>query len=431
MLSITPVPSRPSGQKNVLKLTCEPLEVVRIGMIGLGVRAIRAINRFMYIDGIEIKGICDIVPSNIKQAQQILQTHHKPEAAEYAGAETWKSLCERPDIDLLYICTDWETHTPIAVYGMECGKHVALEVPSSTTVSECWQLVDTAEKMRRHCMMLENCCYDPFELTVLNMVQKGILGEIIHAEGAYIHDLRARILSNEYGKRKAGNWQTQYNAGHTGNPYPTHGLGPICQALNMHRGDKMNRLVSMSTQSIGMNLFAKEVYGENSSEAKLPHKLGDMNTTLICTEKEKTMMIQHNIASPRPYSRLYLLNGTKGYVQKYPVPQFAFYPDSDSALNREDMKLLLEKHKHPFLIRIGEKADEVCGGRANDFIMDYRLIHCLRNGLPLDQDVYDAAEWSCLVELTEMSILNGNIPVEIPDFTRGDWNKLSKLEFAG
>ena len=430
MLYTTQSPSRPAGQKSVLKLACDPIETVRIGMIGLGVRATRAIKRFVHINDVEIKGICDIVPLNIKLTQEILKKNNKQEAAEYLGKDSWKLLCERRDIDLIYICTDWITHTPMAVYAMKCGKHVALEVPASTTVAECWQLVDTAEKTQRHCMMLENCCYDPFELTVLNMAQQNVFGKIIHAEGAYIHDLRARILSNEFGMRKSGNWQAEYNIEHTGNPYPTHGLGPICQALNIHRGDKMNRLVSMSTQSVGINLYAREVYGKDSPEARYNYKLGDMNTTLIHTEKGKTILIQHNISNPRPYTRIHLLNGTKGYTQKYPIPQFAFYPDSDIGLSSKEIEELLKKYEHPFLKEIGKKAQAICGDRARDFIMDYRLIYCLKNGLPLDQDVYDAAEWSCLVELTEISVERGNIPVEIPDFTRGGWKELKSLTFA-
>ena len=422
--------SRSLEQKSVLRLTCDPLETIRIGMIGLGVRATRAVHRFMYIDGIEIKALCDIVALNVTQAQQILQKHNKNLAEEYLEQEAWKAVCEHPDIDLIYVCTDWETHTPMAVYAMQCGKHVAIEVPASTTVAECWQLVDTAEKTQRHCMMLENCCYEAFELTTLNMAQQGVFGEIIHAEGAYIHDLRERIFSNEYGLRRGGNWQTEYNMEHTGNPYPTHGLGPISQVMNIHRGDKMNHLVSMSTKSIGMSLYAEEKYIAGNSAASRNYKLGDMNNTLIYTQKEKTILIQHNIFSPRPYSRIHLLNGTKGYTQKYPVTQFAFYPDSDRILSPDEMGDLLKKHEHPFLQKIGGKAKSVCGERSRDFIMDYRLIYCLRNGLPLDMDVYDAAEWSCLVELTEISVKNGNIPVQIPDFTRGDWEKLSGLTFA-
>lgn len=422
--------TRPAGQNNVLKLACEPIKTVRIGMIGLGVRAIRAVNRFSHMDGVEIRGLCDILPANIEQSQQILKENKKPVAKEYSANDSWKLLCEQDDIDLVYICTDWKSHTPMAVYAMEHGKHVAVEVPAATTVAECWQLVDTAEKTRRHCMMLENCCYEEFELTTLNMVQQGVFGEVLHAEGAYIHDLRERIFSNEFGKRHPDNWQVKYNTQHTGNPYPTHGLGPVCQVLNIHRGDKMDFLVSMSTKQVGMTGFAREKYGEDSLLARQEYKLGDMNSTLIRTHSGKTILLQHDISSPRPYNRIYLLSGTNGYIQKYPVKQVALYPDSDNVLSKEQIDTLFAQYEHPILKQIGKKAVETCGERARDFLMDYRLIYCLQNGLPLDQDVYDAAEWSCMVELTETSVENGSIPVQIPDFTRGDWDKLNGLSFA-
>ena len=427
-LNTQPEP-RPAGQHHVLKLTSEPLETVRIGMIGLGVRAKRAVNRLIHIEGAEIKALCDIIPQNIEHAQEVLKNNGKPLVQEYAGIEAWKQMCEQPDIDLIYICTDWKTHTPMTVYAMECGKHVAIEVPAATTVKECWQLVNTAERTRRHCMMLENCCYDFFEMATLYMAQEGLFGEILHVEGAYIHDLRERIFTGEYGMRLAGDWQTEYNIRHTGNPYPTHGLGPLCQLLNIHRGDKMNHLVSMSTKSAGMALYAREKYGENSMQALYDYKLGDMNTSLIHTESGKTILLQYNVSTPRPYSRIHLINGTKGYAQKYPVQQLAFYPSADDVLNAEEIQKILEKYTHPFWNEMGSKAVSLCGKRACDYIMDSRLIYCLRKGLPLDMDVYDAAEWSCLVELTEFSVKNGNIPVQIPDFTRGKWNKPSDVSF--
>lgn len=318
----------------------------------------------------------------------------------------------------------------MAIYAMNRGKHVALEVPAATTVAECWQLVDTAERTQRHCMMLENCCYDEFEMATLHMVQQGLLGEIIHAEGAYIHDLRERIFSNEYGKRHTENWQAKYNTAHTGNPYPTHGLGPICQALHIHRGDKMNSLVSMSSKQTSMINYAQEKYGEHSPEALAAYMLGDMNSTLIRTEKGKTMLLQHNISNPRPYSRIHLLSGTKGFVQKYPAPFIALQPNVEQALKTTETANLLSEHAHPFWKKLGSKAREVCGKRAADYIMDYRLVYCLRNGLPLDQDVYDAAEWSCLVELTERSVMGGSIPIEIPDFTRRAWQTTKGITFV-
>lgn len=225
-------------------------------------------------------------------------------------------------------------------------------------------------------------------------------------------------------------WRLKYNEEHTGNPYPTHGLGPICQIMNIHRGDKMNYLVSMSTKQVGMTEYAKETFGTDSKEAKQTYKVGDMNTTLIQTEKGKTILIQHDVTSPRPYDRHHVVSGTKGFAQKYPVEGIALEPEAHEFLNKAQMDSIMALYEHPITKEVGEKARKVGGHGGMDFIMDYRLIYCLRNGLPLDQDVYDAAEWSCLTELTETSVKNGGAPVEIPDFTRGAWDKLKGLWFA-
>ncbi|MEA4936287.1 MAG: Gfo/Idh/MocA family oxidoreductase [Paludibacter sp.] len=424
-------PKRPAGQTNVLQLRCDPIPVVRIAFIGLGHRGQGAVKRYMYLDGVEIVALCDINKEYVAGAQKLLEKNNKKAALEFSnGPDDWKKVCELKNVDLIYNCTSWDLHTPIAVYAMEQGKHVALEVPAALTIDECWQLVNTAEKTRRHCMMLENCCYDFFEMATLNMAQQGLLGEIVHAEGAYIHDLRSLNFADPDKGGYQGMWRLKYNEKHTGNLYPTHGLGPVCQALNIHRGDKMNYLVSMSTNQFGMTEYAKDKFGINSEYAQRKYARGDMNTTLIRTEKGKTIMIQHDVTSPRPYDRIHKLSGTKGFVQKYPVMGIAFEPDAHKFLSEEAMDSVLLKYQHPIVKEVGEKAKKVGGHGGMDFIMDYRLIYCLHNGLPLDQDVYDAAEWSSLVELTELSVKNGSKPVEIPDFTRGDWKQLKKLEFA-
>lgn len=389
---------------NVAQLRCEPLEQVRIGFVGLGARAKRAVMRMMHIDGCEITAICDLVPENIEETKNIITQYGGNSPVSLCGADGWRKLCELPCIDLVYICTDWASHADIAVYAMEQGRHVATEVPAATTIADCWRIVDTAEKHRRHFIMLENCCYDEFELCVLNMAQKGLLGEIIHAEGSYLHDLRDRIATNDEGRRKWSNWQVEFMSKHNGNPYPTHGLGPIALAMGINRGDKMKSIVSCSSKTIGDETLQ-----------------GNMNSSVITTEKGHTILVQHCITLPRPYSRACLISGTEGFAQKYPVPHFAFAPESDKILMGEDCTTLLEQHRHPYVTMYKERGTELCGRRWIDFAMDSRLIHCLRNGLPLDMNVYDAALWSCLVELTDISASNGGAPVEIPDFTRGGW----------
>lgn len=423
-----PEPPRPAGQTDVLQLRCPALDTVRVAFVGLGMRGEEAVRRFMYLEGVKVVALCDVMPDRIKAAQDILQRNGRPAAAEYKDAEGWKELCRRKDVDLVYVCTHWQLHTPIAVYAMEQGKHVALEVPAALTLDECWALVNTAEKTRRHCMMLENCCYDFFEMATLNMAQQGLFGEIMHVEGAYIHDLRWLQFDESNGYWDM--WRLKYNTNHTGNPYPTHGLGPVCQVLNIHRGDRMDYLVSLSTGQFGMTDYATEKFGAQSSYAKTPYKLGDMNTTLIRTVKGKTIMIQHDITSPRPYSRLHTISGSEGYAQKYPEQRVALEPKGHEFLSDQALDSLLKRYEHPFSREIGEKARQVGGHGGMDFIMDYRLIYCLRNGLALDEDVYDAAEWSCIIPLSEASVNNNGQPVAIPDFTRGAWEKTRGLKFA-
>ena len=393
-------------RKDVLRLQCEPIECVRIGFVGLGVRAKRAVHRMMHIDGCRITALCDLVEENLADATEIMLQHGNEKPACFRDKEGWKRLCEADNIDLVYICTDWASHADIAVYAMQCGKHVATEVPAATTIADCWRLVDTAETTRRHCIMLENCCYDEFETAAMNMAREGKLGEIIHAEGSYLHDLRERISSNDNGERKWSNWQIEFMDKHCGNPYPTHGLGPIALAMNIHRGDRMKSIVSVSSKRVG---------GENNSLS------GTMNSSVISTENGKTIVVQHCISLPRPYSRSFLISGTEGFVQKYPVPQIAFAPDSDNAITGDACNEVLKQYTHTATLEYKDKGFELCGRRWIDYAMDSRLIYCLNKGLPLDMDVYDAVEWSCLVELTDISARNGGAPVEIPDFTRGRW----------
>ena len=422
-----PEPPREPGVKDVLELRCEPLDTVRIAFIGLGMRGSEAIRRYTFLEGVRVVAICDVMPENVDKANEILVTKGLPRAESYTGPEDWKQVCERADVDLVYVCTHWDLHTPIGVYAMEHGKHVALEVPAALTVEECWQLVNTAEKTRRHCIQLENCNYDFFEMATLNMVQKGLFGEIVHAEGAYIHDLRYLNFNDTTGYWNM--WRLKHNALENGNLYPTHGLGPIAHILNIHRGDRMDYLVSVSSGQFGMTAYAKEKFGEDSEYAQTAYLNGDMNTSVIRTLKGKTVMLQHDVTSPRPYSRLHTISGTKGFAQKYPRPGIALEPDGHAFLSDVALDSLLLLYEHPIVREVGLKAKEVGGHGGMDFIMDYRLVYCLRNGLPLDMDVYDAAEWSSIIELSRTSVANSGRPVAVPDFTRGAWEQLSQVTY--
>ena len=426
-------PPRPADQQSMLGFAAEPIEHVRIGLVGLGDRGSGAVRRLPFVDDATIVALCDLYPERVERAQKILEGIGAPRALyEYSGEEGYKDLCERDDIDLVYLAVPWQLHTTIAIYAMEHGKHVAIEVPAATSIAECWALVNTSERTRKHCMMLENCCYDFFELTCLNMIQQGVFGEVVHVEGSYCHNLEP------YWDQYQGDWRMIYNKDHHGDVYPTHGIGPVCQDLDIHRGDKMDVLVSMDTDAFNGQAIADKRYGKGVVEK---YANGDNTLTFIRTRKGKTILVEHNVVTPRPYNRMYQVTGTKGFANKYPNEGLALGAenvkftavddlDAEEYMSDAARDAIMAAYEHPISKGIAEKARAVGGHGGMDFIMDYRLIYCLHNGLPLDQDVYDAAEWSSLVELTEVSINHGSMPVVMPDFTRGEWNKLDGLKFA-
>ena len=407
-----------SSQTNhVLEHYVTPLDSVRIGIIGLGNRGQMALERLPKIVGVQIKAISDIDSSKVNQsAERYFLNDNITVPDLYYSPSDWKSICERDDIDLIYVCTHWELHTPIAVYAMNHGKHVAVEVPAALTIKECWELVKTAEKTKKHCIQLENCMYDFFEISVHNMAKKGLFGELVHTEGAYIHDLRTLNFSDTY---YWNHWRLKRLQKTDGNTYPTHGLGPLAHILNIHRGDKMERLVSMSSDQFGLTQYANSNLTNESGWKGNQFQKGDMNITLIKTNRGKTIMLQHDVTSPRPYSRLFTVSGTNGFVQKYPVKGMAFEPNTHRSMDKKQLSDTLLKYEPKPIKDIKDRAKEIGGHGGMDYIMDYRLIYCLRNGLPLDQDVYDAAEWSAVIALSKKSIKKNSKGVKFPDFTRG------------
>ena len=427
------VPARPAGQENVLGLTVPAMDTVRIGFIGLGARGPYAVERYTYIPGVKIVALCDVIPDNVEKVQKALENRGFPRAAGYSGdTEVYKQLCERDDIDLVYICTDWVHHTPIALYAMEHGKNVACEVPMATSLEEIWALINMSEKTRKHCMMLENCCYDFFEMSCLAMAQAGVFGEVLHVEGSYLHYL------DPYWGGYWNNWRLDFNQKHKGDVYPTHGLGPIAQVLGIHRGDRFKTLVAMDTKPANGPRAVKRMTGHDGED----FQNGDETSTMIRTENGKTILIEHDVLTPRPYDRMYQIVGSHGFAEKYPVERIVLRADqlqenptsedlSERHLNAEEMAQLQQKYRSPILTpELEELAKKVGGHGGMDFIMDYRLIYCLQNGLPLDMDVYDMAEWCCLAELGAISIEHGSMPVEVPDFTRGAWNQLKGFSYA-
>ena len=371
----------------VTGLTAAPLETVRIAIVGLGIRGQQAVCRLSHVPGAQITVLCDINPAIDVSV---------PGAVRLTD---WRAACAWEDADLVYICTDWASHVPVALEAMEHGKHVAIEVPAAQTMEQIWGLVKTAERTRRHCMMLENAVYDDFELTTLAMARAGFFGELIHAEGAYLHQI-------DFGKEA---WRLDYNRTHRGDIYPTHGLGPVCRLLGLHREDALLSLVSVDSAAITGAVLTGDAAFANA----------DQTCTLLKTRRGRTILIEHNIMTPRPYSRMYQIVGTKAYAAKYPQPQI--FLDGE-LYTGEKLETLMAPYRPsllpPELVPLAREVD-THGGM--DYIMDYRLVQALRQGAPLDMDVYDLAEWCCIAPLSQLSLKNGSTPVPIPDFTRRPW----------
>jgi len=403
---------------NMCGYAAPKLDSVRVGFIGLGNRGPSHVSNLSLLEGVDIKALCDILP---EKAEKILKSidgaGFTPEL--YTGhTDAWKKLCEREDLDLVYIATPWNMHANMAVYAMEHGKHVCIEVPAATTLEECWQLVETSERTRKHCMMMENCCYDFFELLTLNMARQGFFGEIVHGEGAYIHNL----LGSNFNKTVYWDmWRLRENADRRGNLYPTHGLGPVCQVMGINRGDKLDYLVSMMSKDFLMNETAKKLAASDgfySPYIDRPYR-GNMTTTTIRTSSGRTIMVQHDVSSPNVYSRIHKISGTKGAALKYPLP--GKISVEDNWVSEEEYKGIEERYTPELIKRIGVIAKQIGGHGGMDFLMDWRTIDCLRNGLALDQDVYDAALWSSIAPLSEWSVANRSNSIDIPDFTGGSW----------
>ncbi len=421
--------ARSCGAGGMSGFAVAPIKKVRVGVVGLGMRGPGAVHRLASIPGVEVAALCDLYPERVEAQQKWLASNGKPKARSYSGEEGYKALCES-DLDLVYVVTPWALHTPIALYAMEHGKHAAIEVPSAMYLDECWALVETSERTGRHCMQLENCCYGEIEMLTLNLVRKGMLGELVHGEGAYIHDLRELNYLDPAKGGYQGYWRLKWNAKHYGNPYPTHGLLPIMQAMDVNRGDRFDYLTCVSSAQIGMDAYAKVKFGEDSWQAKLHPKCGDMSTTVIRTVKGRTIMVQHDVTSARPYSRINLLSGTLGCLNDYPFRIALAGKPGDPAhgwMDAASTNKLMQEHKHPLWKVAGELAQKMGGHGGMDFLMDLRLCYCLQNGLPLDMDVYDLASSCAVCELSERSALNRGNSVDVPDFTRGGWKTAKPL----
>ncbi|MDZ7718301.1 MAG: Gfo/Idh/MocA family oxidoreductase [Balneolaceae bacterium] len=400
---------------NMHNYAAPAIDLVRIGFIGVGSRGSGHVRRLRQIEGTEIRALCDIDESALNE---VLEDFDQP-VDTYTGSEdAWKELCERDDLDLIINAAPWHLHTPICLYAMENGKHTATEIPAAQSLEECWALVEASERTKKHCYIMENACYGEFEMVTLNMAREGYFGELIHAEGAYIHQLmRHNFTRGNYHNM----WRFRENATRNGNLYPMHGLGSIAQSMEINYGDQMKYMVSVSSADFMMQKRTRELAESDPFfEDFVDNEFrGNMNTSIIKTFKGRTIMLQHDVTSPRPYSRIHLLSGTEGIAREYPEPRIA--NSHDGWLEQEEFDAVIEKYKPEIIKRVGEMARQMGGHGGMDTLMTWRLIDCLRNGIPLDMDVYDAASWSSVIPLSEWSVANEATPIHFPDFTSGAW----------
>lgn len=404
-------------------LTTPPIKTVRVGYVGVGQQGSGHFSNLLRIEGVEIKAVCDIREERILWAQERCAKAGKPKPVGYSkGPEDFKRMCDTEDLDLVYTATPWEWHVPVCVKAMETGSHTATEVPGAITIDGCWQMVEISEKYKKHCLTMENCNYDRTELMFLNMVRQGLFGELLHAECGYLHDLREYKFGQAY---FPNDWRLQYSIKRNADLYPTHGLGPVAQWMDITRGNKFEHLVSMSSPALSLKREAVKRYGPDHPLSKTNYALGDVVTTLIKTYKGQSIVLTHDTNSPRPYSRNILIQGTLGLARKYPEEKI--YVEGTSPAHRwEDLSAYAEKYKHPLLTSLEERS-KGAGHGGMDFIEDYRLIQCLREGQPTDSDVYDGATISAVVALSEKSIAAKSAPIECPDFTRGRWKNRKPL----
>lgn len=405
------------------------LETVRVAVIGVGARGPDHLQFAASLPGTEIVAICDLYEDLVMKWAGVVKKmgngqRHQNIAPYYGEENKWKLMLEEVQPDMVFIATNWANHAPMAIEAMNKGAHAFVEVPLAISLDELWRIVDTSEKTRKHCMMMENVNYSRDELLFLNMCRQGLLGELLHGEAAYIHDLRTQMNEVERG---TGSWRTYHYARRNGNLYPTHGLGPVAQYMSLGRKeDTFKSLVSYSTPAIGRALYARENFPPDHKWNQMGYKGGDMNTSIIKTNLGRTIMVQWDETSPRPYSRLNLIQGTKGILAGFPTRVAleggieGITESHHQWVQGEQLAALYDKYDHPLYKRLSSTTSE-SGHGGMDGMMVYRIIECLRNGLPLDQNVYEGCFWSAVSPLSERSVANDGTPQYFPDFTRGNW----------
>ena len=420
--------SEERGNGSMIGFNTTPIEKVRVGIIGLGNRGMVLLRMFEWLiqnNKAEIVALCDLKEEKTQKAAGFVSKHQSKKAKQYTGKENaWETVAKRDDIDLLLIATPWKWHTPMAIYGMENGKHIAVEVPISYTIQDCWKIIETTERTKKHCIMLENCNYNDEELFVLNMVEQGVFGELTHAECAYIHDLRKLLLDEHYYEDQ---WRLKHHQDRDGNFYTTHGIGPVSFYYKIGRGDMFTHLTSMSSKEVALSEAAQR----QGKDMKVT--CGDMNTTLLKTAKGRTVMMQFDVHTGRPYDRINKLCGTKAVHNGYPS---RLYIDKEELaywghqwLNQKEYQAYRNKYTHPMITQLRSKMELFKEGHGGmDFVMIYRLISCLNKGLTLDMNVYDGVIWSAITPLSEISVASNSNAIKIPDFMGGLWKEEQDLE---
>ena len=427
--------ANPSGGTYMGDFQAPKLDKVRIAMIGVGARGSGHARQLAAIEGTEIVAIADLyedlVDRSVRNCQEAGAGRHQ-NIQRYFGEESlWKKMLEEVKPDAVFIATNWKNHAPMALEVMKQGAHAFVEVPIALTVEEMWDLVNTSERTKKHCMMMENVNYGREELLYLNMCRQGVIGEILHAEAAYIHELRSQMEEQERG---TGSWRTPHYAYRNGNLYPTHGLGPVAQYMNLGRGeDQFATLVSFSSPARGRKLYAEKNYSADNKWNQLKYEGGDINTSIVKSTLGKTIMIQWDETSPRPYTRHNLVQGTSGILAGFPT-RIALEGGVEGATENhhrwaegEQLDKIYEQYEHPMYKRLGALAQKMGGHGGMDFMMLYRIVECLRTGEALDQNVYEGCLWSAVAPLSEASVAQGGMPQQFPDFTRKQWANTKPL----
>ncbi len=408
---------------------------VKMGFMGTGMRGQWVLSLAAKYPEVDIPAICDIDDGMIQSALKILKDAGKPEPHVYKnGPEDFLNMVQNETLDGVYIATPWEWHHPMAIAAMKNGMHVGTEVPAALTVGDCWDLINVSERTGKLCMIMENVCYRRDVMAVLNMVQQGMFGELLHCQGGYQHDLRHVKFNDginpygggvEFGEKgfSEAKWRTQHSVDRNGDLYPTHGLGPVSTMLDINRGNRMVHLTSTATQSRGLHKYIVDKGGSDHPNADVDFKCGDIVTTVIKCANGQTIMLSHDTNNPRPYSLNFRVQGTNGIWQK--DAQSIYIEGTSPEPHRwESEDEYLEKYDHPLWKRFSDAKNTIShtGHGGMDFFIVRAFIETLKGVDPVI-DVYDAVSMSVICPLSEKSIRLGSTAVKIPDFTRGKWEK--------